>query len=66
VLATQQKARVCRTEQAVKAFLGIAEDAPAVKPKGIPGRAPAAPMAKVGEIKAAEMVEAPPVKVAPQ
>ena len=46
VIATAQKARVCRTENAVRAFLGIeqsAERAAAVKPKGIPARmAPAA------------------------
>jgi arsenate reductase (glutaredoxin) len=68
VLATPQKARVCRTEQAVKAFLGIAEDAPAAKPKGIPGRAPVAPPVKADETKKIEAVvlEAPPAKAAPK
>ena len=46
VIATAQKARVCRTENAVRAFLGIeqsAESPATAKPKGIPARmAPAA------------------------
>jgi cold shock protein len=68
VLATPQKARVCRTEQAVKAFLGIAENAPAAKPKGIPGRAPVAPPAKADEMKEIEVavLEAPPAKTVPK
>ena len=66
VLATPQKARVCRTEQAVKAFLGMAEDAPAAKPKGLPGRAPVATPVKAEEMKKPEMVEAPPAKAEPK
>ncbi|MGZ5930174.1 MAG: ArsC/Spx/MgsR family protein [Rhizomicrobium sp.] len=51
VIATAQKARVCRTENAVKAFLGIeqsAESPATAKPKGIPARmAPASTDAAV-------------------
>lgn len=46
VIATPQKARVCRTENAVKAFLGIeqsAESPATAKPKGIPARVTPAP-----------------------
>ncbi|MES2294970.1 MAG: ArsC/Spx/MgsR family protein [Pseudomonadota bacterium] len=63
VIATAQKARVCRTENAVKAFLGIelsAESPATAKPKGIPARmAPAdtalpTPVVKGEEVRKTE------------
>jgi arsenate reductase (glutaredoxin) len=69
VLATAQKARVCRTEQAVKAFLGIVDAGPAAaKPKGLPGNIAAAvtggAAVKTEESRKAETrpVEAPRAK----
>lgn len=58
VIATAQKARVCRTENAVRAFLGIeqsAESPATAKPKGIPARmAPASADAAVTKPAAKE------------
>jgi cold shock protein len=57
VLATAQKARVCRSENAVKSFLGIDaphESRPAVKPKGIPGGVAAVTAAPMPAVKLEE------------
>lgn len=59
VIVTAQKARVCRTENAVRAFLGIeqsAESPATAKPKGIPARMAPASIAVPGPVVKAEEV----------
>jgi arsenate reductase (glutaredoxin) len=75
VVATAQKARVCRTESSVKAFLGIeysTERPTAAKPKGIPARpapsadaAVTAPVLKAQETKETEAGPEKPSTQAP-
>ena len=78
VIATAQKARVCRTENAVRAFLGIeqsAESPATAKPKGIPARmapadtavpAPAVKGEEVGKAEAAPLEKSRVQALAPR